>query len=97
MSEEPKAQKPHQAWKTAVFEPAYPVSNMAYLIDVSRPPQDGEREGTVQVYTKEDKALLLWRSTFLQLVDILDKNGWRHTKVAFTRARGSKTTTVRIV
>lgn len=88
---------PHQAWKDAVIEPMYPTNNVAYLIDIARPPEDGEREGTVKVYTKSGKTLLLWKSTFLQLVDIIDKNNWHHTKVCFSRPRGSKVTTVRLV
>lgn len=88
--------KVHPAWKTAAEEPMFPVNDVAYLIDVGIPPTEGVRDGTTVMTTKEGKKLKLWDSTFRQLCDILDRNNWKHSKVVFSRARGSKVTTVRL-
>lgn len=80
-----------------MLEPIFPVNDVAYIIDVGRPPSEGDREGLILVHTAEGKTLKLWNSTFLQLADILDKNNWKHTKVVFSRPRNSKVTLVRIV
>ena len=84
-------------WETFATEPRYPTNNLAYVIDTTQAPTTGNREGQHIVHTVEGVPLILWKSTFIMLADIVKKNNYKTTKVAFSRAPNSKITLVRQV
>jgi len=91
-----KDEKALNTWKAYRTEPIYPQNNLAYTILSGEPPEeDPERDGLFRVKTEEGKTLLVWRSTFLALCEIMDKNLYKNTSVVFNRAENSKVTTVR--